>query len=115
MKATEEEIVALKQNYTQDMVLNLKGVKQIYCKYVYKKAPKQLVERYKARLVTQGFAQQYMLDYEETFNSMATLTIVRVLLALKASKEWKLWQIYRKNAFSQRIRLRDLYESRKRI
>ena len=55
------------------------------------------VERYKARLVARGFSQQYGLDYDETFSPMAKITIVCVLIALAASKSWKLWQMDVKN------------------
>lgn len=43
------------------------------CKWVYKikKCLGGSIEMYKARLVVQGFLQQYRLDYDETFSSVA--------------------------------------------
>ncbi len=100
-KAMEEEIAALEQNQTWELVPKPEDVTPISCKWVYKikHHPDGLIERHKARLVARGFFQQYGLDYDETFSLVAKLTTVRVLLALAASKDWKLWQMDVKNAF----------------
>ena len=60
-------------------------MKPIYCKWVYKvkTRPDESVERYKARLVAQGFSKQYGLDYVGTFSLVAKITTVRVLIALQ--------------------------------
>lgn len=89
MKVIEEEIIVLKQNQTWDLVLKLKDEKPKSCKWVYKikRHPDSLVERYKVWLVTEGFSQQYGLEYDETFSPIAKLSIVRVLFALALSKE----------------------------
>uniref|UniRef100_A0A2N9F1Z3 Reverse transcriptase Ty1/copia-type domain-containing protein n=1 Tax=Fagus sylvatica TaxID=28930 RepID=A0A2N9F1Z3_FAGSY len=45
------------------------------------------------------FTKEYDIDYEETFALVARLSSVRILLAVTASRQWKLFQINVKNAF----------------
>ncbi|XP_068639374.1 uncharacterized mitochondrial protein AtMg00820-like [Aristolochia californica] len=69
----KEEIDALEQNQTWDLVQKPKDVKPISCKWVYKikRRPDGSIKRYKARLVAHGFSQQYGLDYDESFSPVA--------------------------------------------
>jgi hypothetical protein len=62
------------------------NVTPITCKWVYKVKTRSdgSLERYKARLVAQGFQQEYDIDYEETFAPVAHMTIVRTLLVVAA-------------------------------
>ena len=88
-------------NKTGDLVPLPIGKKAIGCRWVYKvkfQANGQ-VERYKARLVAKGYAQTYGIDYDETFNPVTKMTIVRIVIALATMKGWNLWQMDVKNAF----------------
>ena len=58
-----------------------------------------VVVRNKARLVAQGFCQKERIEYEETFAPVARLEAIRILLALAASKGFKLLQMVVKSAF----------------
>ncbi|GAA0168961.1 transmembrane signal receptor [Lithospermum erythrorhizon] len=82
----EEEILALKQNQTWDLVLKPESVKPISCKWVYKLEIRLdgTIERYKVRLVIQGFSQEYRIDYDEIFSPVAKIITVLVLLSLAA-------------------------------
>ena len=59
---------SLRENEVWDLVKLPKGRKAIGSKWVYKvkTGADGLIERYKARLVAQGFSQKYGDDYDET-------------------------------------------------
>jgi hypothetical protein len=78
-----------------------RGKSTIGCKWVYKIKTKSdgTIERYKARLVAKGYAQEYGIDYEETFAHVARITSVRSLLAIAVVHQWPLFQMDVKNAF----------------
>lgn len=72
LDSMEKEILALDTNHTWDFVLLPKGKKSIGCKWVYriKKNVDGSIERYKDRLVSKGFIQNYGIDYHENFSQL---------------------------------------------
>ena len=81
-----------------------KGVKPIGCKWVYKTKYNidGLVNRYKARLLANAYAQTHGIDYDETFAPTAKMTTVLVVRAVAAARGWHLDQMDVKKAFLQR-------------
>ncbi|KAI3808581.1 hypothetical protein L1987_24535 [Smallanthus sonchifolius] len=79
MNAMKEEIKALMENQTWELVQSENRTSIVSCKWVFKIKWKTdgTVERYKARLVAREFSQQQGLGYEETFSPVAKLTMVR--------------------------------------
>lgn len=101
VKAMQDELQALQENFTWDIVPCPLGVKPIGCKWVYsvKLNSDGSLNRYKARLVALGNKQEYGVDYDETFAPVAKMTTVRTILSIAASKGWSLYQMDVKNAF----------------
>ena len=68
---------SLKENEVWEMVELPKDRKTVGSKWVYKlkSGPDGSIERYKARLVAQGFSQKYGTDYDETFCPLFDLSL----------------------------------------
>ena len=101
----------MEKTYTWDLVDLPRGKSAISCKWVYKIKTKSdgTIERYKARLVDKGYAQEYGIDYEETFASVARITSVRSLLAIATIHQWPLFQMDIKNAFLNGDLTKEVY------
>jgi hypothetical protein len=110
-QAMQDELQALQDNHTWDIIPYPSRVKPIGCKWVYtiKMGVNGSLDRYKARLVALGNRQQYGLDYEETFAPVAKMTIVRIVMAIAISKGWSLRQMDVKNAFLHGDLQEELY------
>ena len=82
-----DEMQALDDNGTWDLVSLPTGKKAIGCRWVFavKFNPDGFVARLKARLVAKGYAQIYGVDYSNIFSPVAKLTSVRLFISLVAS------------------------------
>ena len=96
-----EELWALQDNHTWDVVPCPAQVKAIGCKWVYsiKLCSDGTLDWYKARLVSLGNRQEYGVDYEETFSLVAKMTTIRLVLFVAVSQGWSLHQMDVKNVF----------------
>jgi len=99
--AMDEEMAALDVNAIWELIVLPKDKKAIGCKWVYKVKHKAYgsVSRYKARLVANGYAQTYGMDYEETYSLVAKMTTIRGIIVMAAAKGWSLHQMDVKNVF----------------
>ena len=72
----KEELDALSKNHTWDLVTLPPRKSVVGCKWFYKIKTRSdgSTKRYKARLVTKGFTQEYGVDYEETFAPVARIS-----------------------------------------
>ncbi|TYK23239.1 Cysteine-rich RLK (RECEPTOR-like protein kinase) 8 [Cucumis melo var. makuwa] len=96
-----EEMTALDDNGTWDLVSLPGGKKAISCKWVFsvKVNLDGTVTQLKAHLVAKGYAQTYGINYSDTFSPVAKLTSIRLFLSMAATHNWSLDQLDIKNDF----------------
>ncbi|GJZ09562.1 retrovirus-related pol polyprotein from transposon TNT 1-94 [Tanacetum coccineum] len=101
MAAMHEELQALEQNQTWTLVPRPHSTNIVGSKWVYRFKYKSdgTVDRYKDRLVAQGYTQIPGLDYCHTFSPVVKASTVRIVLSLAVLQKWKLHQLDVKNAF----------------
>ena len=77
------------------------GKSPVGCRWVctMKVRPNGQVDRLKARLVDQGYTQQYGLNYYDNFSPVAKFASVCLLLSMDAMRSWSLFQLDIKNVF----------------
>jgi hypothetical protein len=97
----DEDMVALDANATWELMTLPKDKKSIGCKWVYKVKHNAdgSMNKYKARLVTKGYAQTYGINYEETYSPVAKMTTIRAIIVMATSKGSSLHQMDVKNVF----------------
>ena len=100
-KAMEDEIKSINQNKTWDLVKLPKNKRAIGCKWVYKlkRDDNGQVCSYKARLVAQGFSQNYREDYDEAFAPVARSATFRILMSIAGVNNYHVKQFDIKTAF----------------
>ena len=100
-EAMESEYSSLLKNDTWDLVPPPEGKNIFGSRWVLKVKHDEngSVNRFKARLVAQGYSQVKGVDYEEVFSPVARNTSVRSLLALANAHDLEIHQMDVKTAF----------------
>ena len=93
--AMQKEMDSIYTNGVWDLVELPANRTPVGNKWVFKKKTKAdgSIERYKARLVAQGFSQKQGLDYDETFSPVIRFESFRSLIAVAVQKRLKLHQL----------------------
>ncbi|GJU48851.1 putative RNA-directed DNA polymerase [Tanacetum coccineum] len=99
--AMNQEMNALLRNGTWEIVDLTKDRKAIGSKWIYKIKYQSSgeIDRFKARLVAQGFGQMEGIDYEETFSPAMKMFTVRCLLNIAVSQSLPIFQLDVNNVF----------------
>ncbi|GKB60718.1 retrovirus-related pol polyprotein from transposon TNT 1-94 [Tanacetum coccineum] len=99
--AMQEELNQFIANDVWELVPKPKIMTIIGTKWVYRNKLDEngVISRYKARLVTEGYNQQEGIDYDETYDPVARLESIRILLAYACALDFKLFQMDVKSAF----------------
>ena len=102
---------SMNANQVWDLVDLLSGRRSIGNKWMLKIKCKAdgLIERYKARLVAKGYTQEEGIDSENTFSSVVRITSIRLILAIVAHIDLKLYQMNVKITFLNGELDEDIY------
>lgn len=100
LMAMEEEMRALHENKTWDLVELPRDGNLVGCKWVFKVKHKFNGEKeYRARLVAKGFSQKYGENYDEVFAPVVKQATFRSLLAIASYRNMKVRHVDVKTAF----------------
>ena len=99
--AMQQELKSIQENNTWVLVDLPPGRKAIGCKWVFKKKlnEKGEIERYKARLVAQGYNQKFGVDYDAVFAPVVKQTTTRILFSIAGKQKMHLYHFDVKTAF----------------
>ncbi|GKC10875.1 zinc finger, CCHC-type containing protein [Tanacetum coccineum] len=100
-EAIDDEIGSIMENNTWVLSDLPPGCKPLCCKWIFKRKMKVdgTIDKFKARLVIQGFRQKEGIDYFDTYALVASITTIRLLLALAAIHNLMIHQMDVKIAF----------------
>nr|GEV83579.1 zinc finger, CCHC-type [Tanacetum cinerariifolium] len=100
-EAINDDICLIMENNTWVLSDLPPGCKPLGCKWIFKKQMKVngTIDKFKARLVIQGFRQNERIDYFDTYALVARITTIRLLLALAAIHNLVIYQMDVKTTF----------------
>jgi hypothetical protein len=110
-KAAEDEMQSLLENGTWELVKLPPGRQAIGSRWVFrvKRNSDGSIERYKGRVVAQGFSQRPGFDYTETFAPTAKWAALRAILAVAALEDLELESVDISSAFLNGTTDADVY------
>ena len=110
-QAAQDEMNSLLEHDTWSLTKPLPGRKIIGSKWVFKIKHDENgeAERYKCRLVAQGYTKAQGIDYHETFDPVARFGSIRTLLATAAKREMHVHQMDVHTAFLNGKLDEDIY------
>lgn len=109
-EAMQNEMQALEENNTWEVVDRTENMEYVDSKWVFKlkRDSKNKIKQFKARLVARGY-QQKGLDYCDIYSPVVKLSTVRVLIAVCTEKNWPIFQMDVCSAFLHGEIQEDIY------
>ncbi|GKF26236.1 retrotransposon protein, putative, ty1-copia subclass [Tanacetum coccineum] len=101
LEAMNAEMQSMKDNQVWNLVDLPPNCRTVKSKWFFKKKTDMdgNIHTYKARLIAKGFTQTYKVDYKETFSPVVDIKSIRILIAIAAYYDYKIWQMDVKVAF----------------
>ena len=111
LQAMDREIESINRNNTWKPVIKPKSAEIIDTKWVYAFKPLEEIrnDKYKARLVVRGFAQQDTFDYGEIYSPVTRMSTLRTLLAIGNQYDYYFIQLDVRTAFLNGHLKEDIY------
>ncbi|KAD7479019.1 hypothetical protein E3N88_02155 [Mikania micrantha] len=100
-EAIQDEMDSIMHNNTWKLTDLPHGCKPLGCKWIFKRKMKVdgSIDKYKARLVIQGFRQKEGIDFFDTYTPVARISTIRLLIALASIHKLLIHQMDVKTAF----------------
>jgi len=100
-EVVQSEMDSILSNGIWELTERPYGCKSVGCKWIFKKKlkPDGTIDKYKARVVANGYTQKKGEDFFDTYSYVARLTMIRALLYLAASYGLIIHQMDVKTAF----------------
>ena len=107
----KSEIDSMYTNQVWTLVDPPEGIKPIGFKWIFKKKTDMEGNAitYKARLVAKGSHKKQGVDYDETFNPVAMLKSIRILLAIVTHYDYEIWKMEVKTTFLNGNLTKEVY------
>ncbi|GJX90393.1 retrotransposon protein, putative, ty1-copia subclass [Tanacetum coccineum] len=93
LDAMNVKMKSMNDNEVWDLVDLPPNGKTVHSKWLFQKKTDmdEAVHTYKAHLVAKGYTQTPWIDYEETFSPVIDIRAIRILIAIAAFYDYKIW------------------------
>ena len=111
LAAEQDELQSIAQHHVWTLVDRAPGMNVLGCRFVYKlkKHPDGTIDKFKVRLVAQGFGQQEGIDYQEIFATTAAFQAIRMVLWIAVFYNMEFWKLDIKTFFLYGDLLETIY------
>lgn len=101
LAAEQEELKSIAEHGVWTLVDPTPGMNVLGSKFVYKlkRHPDGTIDKFKVRLVAQGFKQKQGVDYQEVFATTAALQAIRMVLWIATFYKFFIWKLDIKTFF----------------